>query len=398
MRRLIEHSYDRRLHSMRGAATMTTTDAAAEARETVYVAIELSKKTWVLGIAHPDRDRPSIHRVSGGNIAELVSRLRVAARNNRRILVCYEAGYDGFWLARALAKMGIECRVLDPASIQVNRRARRVKTDRIDVLALLRALIATDRGERHVCAIVRVPSVEEEDARRSHRERQRLVRERTGHINRIKGLLFAQGIRDIKPKLRRTRIDFAALETAEGHPLPDRLRRELEREYARLSLIATQLREVEKERDTADAQDPVVEQKRQLLVALHGVGATSAAILAREVFARSFASRRQLGSYLGLTPSAYDSGSTTRCQGISKAGNSWARRILIEVAWLWQKYQPASPLSHWYIQRTAGQSSRIRRIMLIALARKLAISLWRYVETGLVPEGVAIAKAKLRPA
>jgi len=377
---------------------MTTTDAAAETRETVYAAIELSKKTWILGIAHPDRDRPSIHRVSGGNIAELVSRLRVAARNNRRILVCYEAGYDGFWLARALAKMGIECRVLDPASIQVNRRARRVKTDRIDVLALLRALIATDRGERHVCAIVRVPSVEEEDARRSHRERQRLVRERTGHINRIKGLLFAQGIRDIKPKLRRTRIDFAALETAEGHPLPDRLRRELEREYARLSLIATQLREVEKERDTADAQDPVVEQKRQLLVALHGVGATSAAILAREVFARSFASRRQLGSYLGLTPSAYDSGSTTRCQGISKAGNSWARRILIEVAWLWQKYQPASPLSHWYIQRTAGQSSRIRRIMLIALARKLAISLWRYVETGLVPEGVAIAKAKLRPA
>jgi len=375
---------------------MTTTDAAAEARETVYVAIELSKKTWVLGIAHPDRARPSIHRVCGGNIAELVSRLRVAARNNRRILVCYEAGYDGFWLARALAKMGIECRVLDPASIQVNRRARRVKTDRIDVLALLRALIATDRGERHVCAIVRVPSVEEEDARRSHRERQRLVRERTGHINRIKGLLFAQGIRDIKPKLRRSRIDFAALETAEGHPLPDRLRRELEREYARLSLIAAQLREVEKERDTADAQDPVVEQKRQLLVALHGVGATSAAILAREVFARSFASRRQLGSYLGLTPSAYDSGSTTRCQGISKAGNSWARRILIEVAWLWQKYQPASPLSHWYIQRTAGQSSRIRRIMLIALARKLAISLWRYVETGLVPEGVAIAKAKLR--
>ena len=369
---------------------MTSTDAAAEARETVYAAIELSKKTWVLGIAPPDRDRPSIYRVSGGNIAELVSRLRVASRNNRRIVVCYEAGYDGFWLARALAKIGIECRVLDPASIQVNRRARRVKTDRIDVLALLRALIATDRGERHVCAIVRVPSVEEEDARRSHRERQRLVRERTGHINRIKGLLFAQGIRGIKPKLRRTRIDFAALETAEGHPLPDRLRRELEREYARLALIETQLREVEKERDMADAQDPVVERKRQMLVALQGVGGTSAAILAREVFARPFASRRQLGSYLGLTPSAYDSGSMTRCQGISKAGNSWARRILIEVAWLWQKYQPASPLSHWYIQKTTGQSSRIRRIMLIALARKLAISLWRYVETGLVPEGVAI--------
>src|ERR1700726_892032 len=367
-------------------------------KTTVYAAIELSKKSWVVAIARPDRDRPSIHRIAGGNLADLIGRLRKAAGEKQRIVVCYEAGYDGFWLARSLAQIGIDCRVLDPASIQVNRRARRVKTDRIDSLALLRALIAINRGERHVCAVVRVPSVEEEDARRSHRERQRLVRERTGHINRIKGLLFAQGIRGSEPKLRRTRIDFAALKTAEGHPLPDRLRRELEREYARLSLIATQLREVEKERDTADAQDPGVEQKRQLLVALHGVGATSAAILAREVFARSFASRRQLGSYLGLTPSAYDSGSTTRCQGISKAGNSWARRILIEVAWLWQKYQPASPLSHWYIQRTAGQSSRIRRIMLIALARKLAISLWRYVETGLVPEGVAIAKAKLRPA
>jgi transposase len=363
-------------------------------RETVYAAIELSKKAWVLGVAHPGRERPSIHRIAGGNLADLVNRLRAAAREDRRILVCYEAGYDGFWIARGLAKFGIECRVLDPASIQVNRRARRVKTDRIDVLALLRALIAIDRGERHVCAVVHVPSVAEEDARRSHRERQRLVRERTGHINRIKGLLFAQGIRGIEPKLRRARIDFAALKTAEGNPLPDRLRRELEREYARLDLIETQLREVEKERDAADAQDPMVEQKRQMLVALQGVGGTSAAILAREVFARSFASRRHLGSYLGLTPSAYDSGSTTRCQGISKAGNSWARRMLIEVAWLWQKHQPASPLSHWYIQKTTGQSSRIRRIMLIALARKLAICLWRYVETGLVPAGVVIARAE----
>jgi transposase len=358
---------------------------------TVYAALELSKKTWVLGIAGPDRDRPSIHRITGGKLGELVARLRAAAHDNLRILVCYEAGYDGFWLARSLAELGIECRVLDPASIQVNRRARRVKTDRIDVLALLRALIAIDRGERHVCAVVRVPSVEEEDARRSHRERQRLIRERTGHINRIKGLLFAQGIRGIDPKLRLTRINFAVLTTAEGHPLPERLRRELEREYARLDLIETQLREVEKERDAADEQDPAVERKRQMLVNLHGVGGTSAAILAREVFARPFASRRHLGSYLGLTPSAYDSGTTTRCQGISKAGNGWARRILIEVAWLWQKHQPASPLSHWYIEKTTGQSSRMRRIMLVAMARKLAITLWRYVETGLIPEGVAIA-------
>ena len=166
---------------------------SARSKTTVYAAIELSKKSWVVAIARPDRDRPSIHRIAGGNLADLIARLRKAAGEKRRIVVCYEAGYDGFWLARSLAKIGIDCRVLDPASIQVNRRARRVKTDRIDSLALLRALIAIDRGERHVCAVVRVPTVEEEDAWRSHRERQRLVRERTGHINRIKGLLFAQG-------------------------------------------------------------------------------------------------------------------------------------------------------------------------------------------------------------
>lgn len=358
---------------------------------TVYAAIELSKKSWVVGIAHPDRDRPSIHRICGGNIGELAARLRKSA-GGQRVLVCYEAGYDGFWLARALANLGFECRVLDPASIQVNRRARRVKTDRIDALAMLRALIAIDRGERHVCAVVRVPSVEEEDARRSHRERQRLVRERTGHINRIKGLLFAQGIRGIEPKRRRSRIDFSALLTAEGHPLPARLRGELEREYARLMVIEGQLKSVEQERDEADGQDPAVERKRQMLCALQGLGGTSSAILAREVFARAFASRRQLGSYLGLTPSAYDSGSVTRCQGISKAGNSWARRVMIEVAWLWRKYQPDSPLSLWYAQKTVDQSPRIRRIMLVALARKLAIALWRYVETGILPEGTVMTK------
>ena len=289
-------------------------------------------------------------------------------------------------LARSLAAEGVDCRVLDPASLQVNRRARRVKTGRIDVLMLVRALIAIDRGDRHVCAIVNVPSIEEEDARRSHRERQRLIRERTAHINRIKGLLFAQGVRGVEPG-RRKRLDFSLLCTGEGHPLADRLRAELERECARLDLINTQLRAVEAERDTADAQDIAVERKRNMLLQLRGIGPASAAILAREIFGRSFANRRQLGSYLGLTPSAYDSGSVTRCQGISKAGNSFARRVMIEVAWLWRKYQPASALAKWYEGRAAGQSPRIRRIMLIALARKLIVALWRYVETGLIPDG-----------
>lgn len=163
--------------------------------ETLYAAIELSKKSWLLSIARPDREKPSIYRLPGGDFDALVARLRASAGAVPRIVVCYEAGYDGFWLARRLTEIEIECRVLDPASLQVNRRARRVKTDRIDALMLLRAVIAIDRGDHHVCAVVRVPSVEEEDARRSHRERQRLIRERTGHINRIKGLLFGQGIR-----------------------------------------------------------------------------------------------------------------------------------------------------------------------------------------------------------
>jgi transposase len=355
-------------------------------RSTIYAAIELSKKSWVVAVMHPSKDQPSIHRIKGGAFSDLILKLRAAARGGERLLVCYEAGYDGFWLARSLQAEGIECQVLDPASLQVNRRARRVKTDRIDVLMLVRALMAVHWGDRHVCAIVRVPSVEEEDARRSHRERQRLVRERTAHINRIKGLLFAQGIRGVDPGLRR-RIDFSALRTGEGLPLPACLRAELEREYARLDLVETQLRATEAERDTADAQDPSVERKRAMLIQLRGIGPASAAILTREIFWRQFANRRQLGSYLGLTPSAYDSGSVTHCQGISKAGNSFARRVMIEVAWLWRKYQPDSVLSKWYEGRAANQSPRIRRIMLIALARKIIVALWRYVETGLVPEG-----------
>ena len=216
-----------------------------------------------MAIARPDRDQPSIHRIRGGAIGDLVAKLLAATRNGDRLIVCYEAGYDGFRLARKLEATGIACRVLDPASLQVNRRARRVKTDRIDVLMLLRALIALDRGDKHVCAVVRVPTLEEEDARRSHRERQRLIRERTAHINRIEGLLFGQGIRGIEPAAHSRRIDFAALRTAEGHPLPPRLLHELQREYARLDLVEEQLRQVAIERDTADEQDSAVESKRR---------------------------------------------------------------------------------------------------------------------------------------
>src|SRR6201984_3402115 len=216
----------------------------------------------------PVKDQPSIYRIKGGAFSDLVMRLRTATRGGERLLICYEAGYDGFWLARSLKTEKIDCRVLDPASLQVNRRARRVKTDRIDVLMLLRALIALDRGDRHVCSIVRVPTIEEEDARRSHRERQRLIRERTAHINRIKGWLFGQGIRNVEPRSRRSRIDFSDLRTGEGLPLPARLRAELEREYARLDLVEAQLRGPETERDNADAEYPSIENKRKRILQL----------------------------------------------------------------------------------------------------------------------------------
>jgi transposase len=246
---------------------------------TVYAAIELSKKSWVIAVAHPDRNQPSLYRIAGGRLDALAARLQCMASEGERLL----SGYDGFWLARSLASRGIACRVLDPASLQVNRRARRAKTDRIDVLMLLRALIAIDRGDRHVAAIVRVPSVEEEDARRSHRERQRLIRERTTHINGLKGLLFARV--SVASSHRCDRDGSTSPHCVRPRACPSRPAfQELEREYARLDLVENQLRAVESERDVADAQDPLIERKGEMLMRVRSVGAASAAILTRELF------------------------------------------------------------------------------------------------------------------
>jgi transposase len=239
--------------------------------------------------------------------------------------------------------------------------------------------------------MVVIPSAEAEDLRRSHRERDRLIRERTAHINRIKGLLFGQGIRGINVKSSYKTLTPAELVTGDGRPLPERLAREIAREFQRVALVQEQLREIERERDLAPTPCAVTEHKRHQLLRLNGIGLASAAILAREVYYRQFANRRQVGSYLGVTPSAYDSGESRRSQGISKAGNSLARTVMIQVAWLWLRHQPESELTKWFRRRTQGQSKRMRRVMIVALARKLAIALWRYLETGLVPEGAVLA-------
>jgi len=364
---------------------------------TLHCALELSKKSWLLAIQFPDREQPSLYPIAGGDAEKLMAKLTQARDRWAKmsgalpmITLCYEVGYDAFWLARCLKARGVECVVIDPGSLQVSRRGRRVKTDRVDVKTLLRTLIAWCRGERHVWSLVRIPSIDEEDLRRSHRERSRLVRERTAHINRIKGLLFAQGIRDINVKSRYKTLAVDELVTGDGHRLPPRLAGEIAREIRRLATVQEQIAEIERERDAAPTTCEATERKRDLLSQLKSIGPAISAFLSREVYYRQFANQRQVGSFLGLTPSPYDSGDEERCQGISRAGSGHARAVMIETAWLWIKHQPKSALSRWFVERTAGQSKRVRKIMIVAVARKLAIALWRYVELGLVPQGAIL--------
>jgi len=376
---------------------MTQFPISTANEQSIHAALELSKNRWLLAIQSPGRDNSSLHPIRGGDADGLMAKLdaasdRVAKASGQTptVTLCYEAGYDGFWLARFLEQRGIDCLVMEPASLQVNRKARRVKTDRIDVESILHTLIAWCRGERHVCSMVVIPSVEEEDLRRSHRERDRLIRERTAHINRIKGLLFGQGIRGINVKARYKTLKPAELVTGDGRPLPERLGREITREIERLAQLQAQIVKIEHERDKAPTPCVTTERKRHDLLRLKGLGPSLSSTLAREVYYRQFVNRRQVASYLGVTPSPYDSGDGHRSQGISKAGNRLARVAMVEAAWLWVRHQPDSALTQWFHHRTEGQSKRTRCIMIVALARKLAIALWRYLETGLIPEGAVV--------
>ena len=376
---------------------MTGISAAISNERSVYAALELSKNSWLLAIQVPGRDNPSLHPIKGGDAEGLMAKLGAARERVAKVTgqtptvpLCYAAGYDGFWLARLFEQRGIECLVMEPASLQVNRRARRVKTDLIDVERILHTLISWCRGERHGCSMVVMPSGEEEDLRRSHRERDRLIRERTAHINRIKGLLFGQGIRGINVKSRYKTLTPAALVTGDGRPLPERLGREITREIERLALVQAQIVGIEHERDHPATSCVATERKRHDLLRLKGLGPALSSTLTREVYYRQFTNRRQVASYIGITPSAYDSGDGHRSQGISKADNRLARVAMIEAAWLWLRHQPDSALSQWFHDRTQGQKGRIRRVMIVALARKLAIALWRYLETGLIPEGAVV--------
>ncbi len=394
---------------------LATNEAVAPAgaeRSTLYVAVEISAKSWVVGIKSPTNERIGLHSLGAADVdglRDLVERQRAKAERalggDVRVLCCYEAGYEGFWLARWLDRsMSVETVVLDPASILVNRKAKQRKTDRIDAKKMVRALLAHDRGDAAVLSRVRVPSVEEEDRKRLLRERQRLVKERTSLTNSIKGLLRLHGIFDLQPRTNGFEMNFAKAMTAYESPFPPRARQEVLRLTERLSLVERQITQVEAERDTVarsgaklsiaevpEGSDAQAAAKIASLTRLRGIGENDATLLTHEVFYRKFSNRRELASWVGMTPTPWASGAKERDQGIGRDGPAWIRAQLIQMAWRWLRHQPDSALSEWFDQRTAGARGRIRRVMIVALARKLLVALWRFCETGLVPAGAKLA-------
>ncbi|KJC57012.1 hypothetical protein UP10_00185 [Bradyrhizobium sp. LTSPM299] len=374
------------------ASTIDT--PTAEYNGTIFVAIELSQKTWLVTLHSPDRERISRHKLEGGDHAELLAliertRARAAEKLGSvpRVVSCYEAGYDGFWLHRLLEAAGITNFVFDPASIAVEQRARRAKTDRIDGELLLRTLMAYLRGEPRVVRIVRVPSVEAEDARRASRERDRLVTEQTAHTNRVKALLRLLGLAVGNPRRRDWLAWLARQRDWQGQPLPAHLLAEAKREHVRLMLVREQLAALEEEQAAQALPVPApIAERRDLLLRLKALGPAFTATLVHELFYKDFRNRREVAGYCGLTPSPWRSGGIDREQGISKAGNRRARHKAIELAWLWLRHQGDSALSRWFRTRTANAGKRAKRIAIVALARKLIVALWRYLTTGLVPE------------
>ena len=370
----------------------------------IFVSLELSRSTWVItSLAPGGGEKMSKHAVPSGDIAALLARLsqlkeKARARTGQvfPIIVIQEAGLDGFWIHRVLQTEGIESHVVDPASIATSRRRRRAKTDRIDGEALVRALLAYKRGEPRVCAMVKAPTPHEEDRRRISRERETLTAERVQHVNRIKGLLFAQGIGDYEPLHRNRRERLEELITGDGRPLPECLKAQISRELDRLELVIEQVKAVEAERDAVLAQaqaSPGVPAPAALLLALRGIGPEAAATLWSEGLFRTFNNRKQVAAYAGLAPTPWQSGSVHRDQGVSKAGNPRLRTIMIQIAWLWLRHQPQSALALWFRERIKRTGGRLGKTMIVALARKLLVALWKYATAGVLIEGAVLKPA-----
>ena len=373
----------------------------------VFVALELSRAKWLVGVGTPQKWPVRRHQVHGGDLCGLLELLRrVAAAEEERsglpamVHVCFEAGRDGHWLHRALKAAGYDVYEIEPASVAVDRRARRAKSDGVDVEKLVRTLGRLVRGELDACRLVEVPSEAEEDAKRPHREYERLVKERTSHSNRVKALLFGQGVRDFDPMAADRLERLAAL------PILPRLKTELSRECRRLAGIIDDIAAVEAEMKAAivpskkagpakaaSSAPSHVRTKAAQLYKLKSIGVHFSTVLAGEVYYRTFRNRRCVGQYIGLASSPFQSGDMARDQGIAKAGNKRARKSMIELAWLWLQHQPDSALSKWFRQRVGDQKGRVRKTAIVAMARKLAVALWRYLETGVIPEGAVLKRA-----
>jgi transposase len=367
----------------------------------IFISLELSRSTWLITSLSPGGgEKMSKHSVRGGDVAGLLERFaqlqeKARARMGHKfpIIVIHEAGLDGFWVHRVLQSEGIESHVVDPASVATSRRRRRAKTDRIDGEALLRTLLAYKRGEPRVCAMVKAPTREEEDHRRLCRERKVLTAERVQHVNRIKGLLFGQGVSGYEPLRRNRRRRLNELRTGDDRPLPKHLKAQINRELDRLELLLEQIKAVETERNALLAvQEIATAAPTAMLLNINGIGPEFTAVLWSEGLFRHFGNRRQLASYAGLTPTPWMSGSIQREQGVSKAGNPRLRTTLIQLAWLWLRHQPQSALALWFKERVTRNGGRHKKTTIVALARKLLVALWKYVTAGVVIEG-AVMKA-----
>jgi transposase len=376
----------------------------------IFVSLELSRSNWLVTSLSPGGgEKMSKHGVGAGDVAGLLARFlelnrKALARTGMSypIVVIQEAGLDGFWIHRVLEQEGIESHVVDAASIAVPRRRRRAKTDKIDGEALLRALLAFKRGEPRVCSMVRAPTPEEEDRRRICRERKGLIAERVQHVNRIKGLLFSQGVGDYEPLRRDRRRALETVRTGDGRNLEPHLKAQIGRELDRLELLMEQYEAGEGARDAMlsaaiEAEAAAALQGApapvRMLANVRSIGPEFAAILWTEGFCRSFANRRQVAAFGGLAPTPWQSGSIDHEQGVSKAGNPRLRTTMIQLAWLWLRHQPQSELSRWFHKRLANAGKGGRKTTIVALARKLLVALWKYVTAGVVIEGAVMKTA-----
>ena len=365
---------------------------------TLYLAFELSDQDWKLGFTVGLGQPPRQRKISAGDTTTLKQEIALAKQRfglpaDAPVVSCYEAGRDGFWLHRFLTSEHVTNLVVDSASIEVSRRGKHTKTDRLDVEKLLTMLLRYHAGESRVWSVVQVPSLAAEDQRHLHRQLLALKGERTRYGNRIKGLLVGQGIR------LAVNDEFLAhlpeLRLWDGAPLPDGLAARLRREFAGWQFVHQQILALETERRTAirEAQEPAMAQVRQLL-RLKGIGENAAWLYVMEFFGwRDFHNRREVGALAGLTPTPFQSGDEDHEQGISKAGNDLVRAMAIEIAWGWLRFQPDSALTQWYQERFGGGGKRLHKIGIVALARKLLIALWHYLDSGELPEGAALKPA-----